>query len=554
MAKLDPHWNQVELLITGNDQLITDETGKYVDQAAGGTFYTNLSQTTDPANVKYGSGALQGAGLDGLASTGGGYIRISPSAETGPIVLDGDFTIDWWCKLPYGYPTNGPCNNQWKTGGNYFSTTQAGDNNEWKARNSSSLWAGHRHGTLAQWGGCVGGMPGTYPTFWAWSGDHDHNHFSDTSGTLYYTKPADAPDLSDGEWHHIAMVRSTTITGLGSDTDPDNPDCRVRVYIDGVCWNPDGSPRSAMKNFHADKPGGRAAEYKIDTAGTYSKLHIFSWYNGGNSLVGWGDDFRITHAARWTENFDISALVGAAADNPVYDWTHGDQLTDVVNIVSGVDAAGNPSNFVLKAESDRSTTFYSSSDLTKFAAFRERKRAATAIHGVGKAAAFGSPGVVCLGTSTGRLYEIPIAAGSEPGAPSLLFQAGDGSSIGVIHNKDGEWIFAAEAGMIRTIPEGGGAPIDRLDLNAVVAPGAKVVDIATGPNMTAVISRKADFTFDLRLITPDWITSATAGEIAPVLSNINPVELNYNHNLGVWVAAGGNGAAITTPDINAWLV
>jgi hypothetical protein len=239
------------------------------------------------------------------------------------------------------------------------------------------------------------------------------------------------------------------------------------------------------------------------------------------------------------------------------DWTFGNQLTSIVNITSGVDAAGNPSNFLLKAESDKSTTFYSSSDLTDFAEFKERKKAATAIDGIGRTAIFGGPGVVALGTSTGRLYEIPVAADSEPGVPSLLFADPEGEPINVIHHGKiaGEWVFADEGGKIKTIPVGGGvSPTERLDLNAVVSPGAEVVDLATGPYMTAVISRKDDFTFDLKIVSADWSVIKSGGDIAPVLSDINPVELNYNYNIGMWVASGADGTVVTTADINNWLV
>jgi len=236
-----------------------------------------------------------------------------------------------------------------------------------------------------------------------------------------------------------------------------------------------------------------------------------------------------------------------------YDWSLGGQLTDIVSITSGFDAAGSHSNFLLKAESDRSTTFYSTGNLNDFAAFKERKKDVTAIHGIGKAAAFGSPGVVCLGTSTGKLYEVPIAAGSEPGVPNMLFENPNGKPISVIHHGKtaGEWIFATDGGIVKTIPQGGGSFIDRLDLNTLVSPGAIVVDIAEAPDGFVVVFKRLDSTFDLIIVSSDWITVSVGAKIKAILED--NIELNYNYKIDTWVASTADGAIVATDDLANWL-
>jgi hypothetical protein len=482
------------------------------------------------------------------------------------------------------------------------------------------------------------------------------------------------------------------------------------------------------------------------------------------------------------------------------DWT---EIPRLVNVAHGIDASGSPSSFFVNVAEDKTSTFYCGKDINDFQSFSERKKDVTAIDGIGRSVAFGTPGVVALGTSTGRLYEIPVAADSEPGVPSLLFADPEGESISVIHHGKiaGDWIFADEVGKIKTIPVGGavgdqhwnevelllqldgnvtdssisnnavtatghtwqsgssavgsgniyldynghmvapipvglmdgeftiewfakgdnipagvhhngfmegdlsfaisysstgwdstgrmlnvniggvtsvpghpygmfaksgvgagdgsggpdtvwehaavvryfvngvdasggmkmkifingvenvndsyasgvttygdltansttappadmnigtykhrgdqnwhgavdgfritkgvaryladfqpptelltnsgGSPTERLDLGVS---GETIIDIASSPYGYAIISRKADFTFDLRVVSADWVTIKAGGDIAPVLSDINPVELNYNYNIGMWVASGADGTVVTTADINNWLV
>jgi hypothetical protein len=223
-------------------------------------------------------------------------------------------------------------------------------------------------------------------------------------------------------------------------------------------------------------------------------------------------------------------------------------------ISHGLDSGGAPSSFLFKIENNKTSTFYTTADANDFDKFTERKQDVTAIDGIGRSTVYGPPGLVVFGTSVGKLYELAMEANSVPGSLNLIYTDNDGEAINnVQHGKtNNEWIFATNNGKVKTIPQGGGVATARLDLNAIVSPGAKVVDIAEAPDGVAIVSRKSDFTFDIRIISSDWTVVSGGGQINAVLGDI--IELNYNYEIDTWVASSADGTVVTTDDLANWLV
>jgi len=130
-----------------------------------------------------------------------------------------------------------------------------------------------------------------------------------SSGTLtveteYGTSSSKAfsTTTSTGTWYHIAVVRS------GND---------LKVFVDGTQV---GSTQDA-------------SNFDISTA---TKLYIGSFFNGGNYLDGWFDEFRFSDTARWTSNFTAPSSEYTADSNTItlLHFNGSDASTTITDSVS----------------------------------------------------------------------------------------------------------------------------------------------------------------------------------------------------------------------------
>jgi len=167
---------------------------------------------------------------------------------------------------------------------------------------------------------------------------------------------------------------------------------------------------------------------------------------------------------------------------------------------------------------------------------------------------YGPNGKVLVGTDSGKVYEITLDGSSVPQSYSLVHSMAGSEDIKVIKYGTSSNLWAFEAGgKVYTIPVGGGAAVEKLDLNVVDQAGSIVQDMSEANDAWSIVVRRSDFTFVVYLVSPDWSTVNNPASLQAVLSAINPVDLNYFYDIDTWCASGADGTVITTDDINNWI-
>jgi len=335
-----------------------------------------------------------------------------------------------------------------------------------------------------------------------------------------------AAAITTGDWHHVVGTRKGAA---------------IKLYIDGSLVDTQADTMTRNVSTHLPL--------------TFGSINNGTEYNG--LLDAMVDDVRVW--SRALSDSEVSTLHAAGADSPApsgYDWTHGGNLSDIVKFSRGYDISGNPSYAYAKKESgDGSTTLYFATDFQTWSTFSSYASGVSSIDGSPICMEYGPNGKVLVGTDSGKLYEIVLDGSSAPQSYSLVHSMAGSEDIKVIKYGVSSNLWAFEAGgKVYTIPVGGGAAVEKLDLNVVDQAGSIVQDMSEANDAWSIVVRRSDFTFVVYLVSPDWSTVNNPASLQAVLSAINPVDLNYFYDIDTWCASGADGTVITTDDINNWIV
>lgn len=321
----------------------------------------------------------------------------------------------------------------------------------------------------------------------------------------------------------------------------------MKLYIDGV------EVASAAKTGDITRTANEPIYLNYQSVGTAA----WSTDPGilGGQMNGQQNDLRIW--SRTLSASEVTALHAAGAEAPsgTYDWTHGGNLSDIVKFSRGSDISGNPSYAYAKKEpGDDTTTLYFATDFQTWSTFSSYASGVSSIDGSPICMEYGPNGKVLVGTDSGKVYEITLDGSSVPQSYSLVHSMAGSEDVKVIKYGTSSNLWAFEAGgKVYTIPVGGGAAVEKLDLNVVDQAGSIVQDMSEANDAWSIVVRRPDFTFVVYLVSPDWSTVNNPASLQAVLSAINPVDLNYFYDIDTWCASGADGTVITTDDINNWI-
>ena len=362
--------------------------------------------------------------------------------------------------------------------------------------------------------------------------------------TAYYDIAFDSTDLY--VWMQTSPYHRRSGYDIMSDTNLDTGWHNIVAAYDGT-----------QTTFYVD---GVQVGNPVTWSGSPSIQTFGSWKNSvapsGRAPADFMDDIRVW--SRTLSASEVSTLHAAGADSPApsgYDWTHGGNLSDIVKFSRGSDISGNPSYAYAKKEpGDGSTTLYFATDFQTWSTFSSYASGVSSIDGSPICMEYGPNGKVLVGTDSGKLYEIVLDGSSAPQSYSLVHSMAGSEDIKVIKYGVSSNLWAFEAGgKVYTIPVGGGAAVEKLDLNVVDQAGSIVQDMSEANDAWSIVVRRSDFTFVVYLVSPDWSTVNSPASLQAVLSAINPLDLNYFYDIDTWCASGADGTTVTTDDINNWI-
>jgi hypothetical protein len=223
-AQYDPDWDNVVLLLPFDED--------YGDVSQSGHSFT--PDTSNPgATVAVHSEGDQRFGTGALSIAGGGHLRAPGSADFN--FGGGDFTVEWWHKN--GIPGA-------QTAQHILSYSNDSQGWYWAAGLNTTSWR------LMFWG---------------------------TDDPFYDVNPANEgqPADMDGQWHHLAVVRSGD---------------EIRFFVDGIYGRNETHKGSRLRT-------GSLADYLGD-------LLIGTWTPNSFYLTGLMDDVRITReVVRYWDDF-----------------------------------------------------------------------------------------------------------------------------------------------------------------------------------------------------------------------------------------------------------
>ena len=358
--------------------------------------------------------------------------------------------------------------------------------------------------------------------------------------TAYYDIAFDSTDL------HVWMQTSPYYRRSGYDMMSD-------TNLDTGWHNIVAAYSGTQTIFYVD---GVQVGNPVTWSGSPSIQTFGSWKNmTDRAPADFMDDIRVW--SRTLSASEVTALHAAGAEAPsgAYDWTHGGNLSDIVKFSRGSDISGNPSYAYAKKEpGDDTTTLYFATDFQTWSTFSSYASGVSSIVGSPICMEYGPNGKVLVGTDSGKVYEITLDGSSVPQSYSLVHSMAGSEDIKVIKYGTSSNLWAFEAGgKVYTIPVGGGAAVEKLDLNVVDQAGSIVQDMSEANDAWSIVVRRPDFTFVVYLVSPDWSTVNNPASLQAVLSAINPVDLNYFYDIDTWCASGADGTVITTDDINNWI-
>ena len=358
--------------------------------------------------------------------------------------------------------------------------------------------------------------------------------------TAYYDIAFDSTDL------HVWMQTSPYYRRSGYDMMSD-------TNLDTGWHNIVAAYSGTQTIFYVD---GVQVGNPVTWSGSPSIQTFGSWKNTTDRApADFMDDIRVW--SRTLSASEVTALHAAGAEAPsgAYDWTHGGNLSDIVKFSRGSDISGNPSYAYAKKEpGDDTTTLYFATDFQTWSTFSSYASGVSSIDGSPICMEYGPNGKVLVGTDSGKVYEITLDGSSVPQSYSLVHSMAGSEDIKVIKYGTSSNLWAFEAGgKVYTIPVGGGAAVEKLDLNVVDQAGSIVQDMSEANDAWSIVVRRPDFTFVVYLVSPDWSTVNNPASLQAVLSAINPVDLNYFYDIDTWCASGADGTVITTDDINNWI-
>ena len=232
-----------------------------------------------------------------------------------------------------------------------------------------------------------------------------------------------------------------------------------------------------------------------------------------------------------------------------YDWTHGDQISGILSFVQGSDATGAGSSLYLKNDNG-TTKFWLTSDIETFGSFNACTAAQTSIQGAPIGAVYAGDGSAMIATSTGKIYQVGVNASSARGDVTLRYTEDSSPITKLNYNTVASSIlYGREDGVVCTLNTTTWASADVLNLSNEYAAGTFAVDMAAGDDGNVIVSRNADYTFNVTIASLDWQTVYKAGQLNLPIS---ATEVNYFANQDKWYASDGV-TTISTTDINTWL-
>jgi len=362
-----------------------------------------------------------------------------------------------------------------------------------------------------------------------------------TGGGVCFT--TDAAVMTSGTWKHIVATYS-------------GDDLRMRLYIDGVevaatltsGTIPASISQRTSRLALGHNLGGAAAAHR-------------SWDGNLDEFSLW--DFELNDAQVTTmygsgNPPDVSS--GITDSEP---WTFNGQLRGIVKVAEGRDADGNDSYAFLKKEvADNSTSLYFATDIADFDTYTKYASDVSGISGSPCDIAYGKNGEIAVGTMTG-VYIISVGTASVPQSYTLAVNGAGDLVTGLKYGITGdEWAFGTASGGIGGLysfawPDIGAdadLPSPRVNLETDAGVGARVIDIAEGSDGWMVISTVPGVATKLVYCSNDWSTVKLEANIAAFLKDADTWGINYDYNLDMWFAGKADGSAISTSDINTWLV